>query len=316
VPEQQLHLFDPARPLLERFGEAFFKAVPARPGVYIMSGEGERVLYIGQSGNLRHRLGSYKNARPDRAPRKVVRLIHAVRSLVWEVCDNVESARLKETQLLRVHRPKFNVLNTYPHAHRFISVMPEGESLHLTLAAEPVPGAKTYGAFKAGSVQAFGALLRLFWAALHQPQNPHDFPRQLLHARPPGNFALHLSLPQHLNLNLNLSLPSSTCPVSPANVPTSEHVTSCLYALLAGESADLIAILTTALQQGLENQVFQRNLLAADLETLSGFYDYSAKRNRELRQRHGLPGTIIPKETLDDLLALKMSTCIESNRRR
>jgi len=285
VPEQQLHLFDPARPLLERFGAAFFKAVPARPGVYIMSGEGERVLYIGQSRNLRHRLGSYKNARPDRAPRKVIRLIHAVRSLVWEECESIESARLKETQLLRVHRPKFNVVNTYPLAHRFISVMSNGESLRLKLAAEPVPDAKSYGAFKAGSVPAFGALLRLIWAALHQPREPHDFPRLLLQSRPPGEFKLHLTPPHHLNLNPNLNLS--------------------LHSFLAGESSDLIAILTTALQQVTESQIFQRNLLTADLETLSGFYEYSTKRNRDLRQRHGIFGTFIPKETLDDLLALK-----------
>jgi hypothetical protein len=284
VPEQQLHLFDPPRPLLERFGAAFFKGVPARPGVYIMSGEGERVLYIGQSGNLRHRLGSYKNARPDRAPRKVILLIHAVRSLVWEVCENVESARLKEAQLLRVHRPKFNVVNTYPAAHRFISFASDGQTLHLTLAADPVPGARSYGAFKAGSVPAFGALLRLLWAAFYRPRNPHDFPRRLLQSRPPGEFTVNVSAPLNPNLNLNLSL----------------------HSLLAGESADLIEILTNEFEGVSNEHIFQRNLLVADLETLSGFYEYSAKRNRELRRRHGLPGTFIAKETLDDLLALKM----------
>jgi hypothetical protein len=62
---------------------------------------------------------------------------------------------------------------------------------------------------------------------------------------------------------------------------------------------------STVLLQGPETLIFLRNLLAADAETLTGFYEYSAKRNRDLRQRHGISGTLIPKETLDDLLALK-----------
>src|SRR3954464_3848013 len=102
VPERQLHLFDPPKPLVQRLGEDFFRAAPRAPGVYIMTGPNERVLYIGQSGNLRARLASYKNARPDRSPRKVVRLVRQVKSIVWERCENTEAARLRENELLRL----------------------------------------------------------------------------------------------------------------------------------------------------------------------------------------------------------------------
>src|ERR1700733_9857906 len=98
MSEQQLHLFPGAKPLLSRFGAEFFRAVPPRPGIYIMGGEAERILYIGQSKNLRHRLGSYKNAQLDRAPRKVIRLVHAVRTIVWQECESAKAARLKENQ--------------------------------------------------------------------------------------------------------------------------------------------------------------------------------------------------------------------------
>lgn len=286
VPEQQLHLFDAAKPLLQRFGAGFFKAVPPKPGVYIMSGEADRVLYIGQSGNLRQRLGSYKNARPDRVPRKIIRLVHLVRTLVWEECETPEAARLKETQLLRIHRPRFNVQNTYPRAYRFICVKRNEGRLELSLGTEPKPEEKVYGAFKSGSVWAYAGLLRLLWAARHQPASPHDFPAPLLHAKPPREYYL---LPGQSLPDLGL-----------------DQLAAGVESFLAGESEGLINILAEALPAGPEISTFQRNLLAADLETLAGFYEHGPKRNRNLRQQHGFEDPIIPQETLDDLLALAL----------
>jgi excinuclease UvrABC nuclease subunit len=54
----QLWLFDPPKPLVERFRDDFFRALPSRPGVYFMCGETEGVLYVGKARNLRKRLSS------------------------------------------------------------------------------------------------------------------------------------------------------------------------------------------------------------------------------------------------------------------
>src|SRR5512132_1710482 len=108
MAERQLHLFPAPKPLAERLGEDFFRAVPARPGVYLMAGKDDRILYVGQSQNLRVRLASYKLARPDRAPRKLIRLIHSVRSITWETCPTARAARVRENELLRLLRPRFN----------------------------------------------------------------------------------------------------------------------------------------------------------------------------------------------------------------
>jgi hypothetical protein len=277
-------LFDPARPLLERFGAAFFKAVPPRPGVYIMGGDAERVLYIGQSSNLRQRLASYKNARPDRAPRKVIRLIHAVRTLVWEECESAEAARLKEAQLLRVHRPKFNVQNTYPRAYQFISLNRTGGQWEFSLGPEPKPEGSVYGAFKTGVRIAYSALLRLVWAALHQPGSPHEFPAPLLRVRPPREFRMR--------------------PTPNIASPGLDQLMRGVESLLGGQSAELIDHLAIVLPTGSEITAFQRNLMTADLEILRDFYERGAKRNRDLRAQHHLAEPIIPQEKLDDLLAM------------
>ena len=43
----QLWLFPPPKPLVERFGDDFFRALPSGPGVYFMCGTSEGVLYVG-----------------------------------------------------------------------------------------------------------------------------------------------------------------------------------------------------------------------------------------------------------------------------
>ena len=110
----QLRLFPAPKPLVERLGVEFFRRVPDAPGVYLMADDYERLLYIGKAKNLRARLNYYRHVRPERASRKVVRLVHAVRSIVYEVCACQNSALLRENELLRLHKPKFNVMNTRP----------------------------------------------------------------------------------------------------------------------------------------------------------------------------------------------------------
>src|ERR1700753_439951 len=104
----QLWLFDPPKPLVERFGADFFRRVPARPGVYLMCGASEGVLYVGKARNLRKRLGSYRVANPERLPRRIIRLLHQVRRIEWDECPTEEAARQREELLICVLAPKFN----------------------------------------------------------------------------------------------------------------------------------------------------------------------------------------------------------------
>lgn len=281
---QQLHLFLPGKPLLQRFGADFFRAVPSKPGIYIMGGEADRVLYIGQSKNLRHRLGAYKNARPDRAPRKIIRLVHLVRTIVWEECESAEAARLKENQLLRTHRPRFNVQNTYPQAYRFIGIKGDSGGLSLQLSAEPKHEGKVYGAFKSGCVRAYGALLRLIWTALHQPASPYDYPGLLLGSKPPGQYVFQRG--------------QNSAWHGP------EQWIERVEKYLAGDSDELIHALAQMLPSGEGISPFQRNLQLNDLEVLAGFFERSPKRNHDLRKLYDIPTHVIPQEELDDLLVM------------
>ena len=281
---RQLRLFPPSRPLLERFGREFFREVPAGPGVYIMSSEMNRVLYVGQSRRLRARLGSYRYVHPDRAPGKLVRLVHAVDRIVWQECESAAAALLRENELLRRYRPKYNTLKIYPKAYCFVALRVAGDQLVMGLTTDEAFEGQLYGAFKRRAVAGFSALLRLLWAALHQPCSPYDFPGQLLRSKPPRIYSI--------NLEPNRSL-----------IPPPQWLAA-LLAFLEGVSANLIDLLAAALPSSGRISCFQQALHTVDLENLTDFFQYGPKRNRDLKERHHLQSTLIPQETLDDLLVL------------
>jgi hypothetical protein len=104
----QLWLFDPPKPVVARFGDVFFSALPTGPGVYLMCGQTEGVLYVGKARNLRKRLGSYRVANPERLPRRTIRMLHQVRRIEWDECPSEEAASHREELLICVLAPKFN----------------------------------------------------------------------------------------------------------------------------------------------------------------------------------------------------------------
>jgi predicted GIY-YIG superfamily endonuclease len=104
----QLWLFPPPKPLVERLGADFFRQLPESPGVYLMCGREEGVLYVGSAKNLRRRLTSYRVANPERLPRRMVRLLHRVTRIEIDECPNDAAARAREEMLICVLAPRFN----------------------------------------------------------------------------------------------------------------------------------------------------------------------------------------------------------------
>ena len=104
----QLWLFPPAQPLVEKLGKDFFRQVPERPGVYLMCGPQEGVLYVGKAKNLRKRLSSYRVANPERMSRKTIRLLARVTRIEWDECQDERTAELREEMLICALLPKFN----------------------------------------------------------------------------------------------------------------------------------------------------------------------------------------------------------------
>jgi excinuclease ABC subunit C len=73
--------------------------IPDAPGVYLMLGEHERILYIGKAYSLRNRVRSYfqdSAAHPERTERLVERIV----DVRWIVVSNEVEAQIMEANLI------------------------------------------------------------------------------------------------------------------------------------------------------------------------------------------------------------------------
>ena len=279
MADSQLEFFPRPKPLLERFGAEFFRGLPRRPGVYVMTAEGGRVLYIGKAGDLRQRLCSYKYARPAG---KTWRLACRVRAITWEVCDDGSAASLRENELLRLHKPVFNVMNTRAEHYPFIGLRCAGRAIQLRITKLPQPqrGEQLFGAFKGLPLVrgAFAALMRLLWIARHQITSPFEIPSVLWTE----------SLAQWSIDDISA-------------VARFED-------FLSGRNEDLIEATRARLPGDVSH--FQSTLHERDVELAREFFLRGPKRNAELRSAFHLH-ELVPQVELDDLLVLR-AACPQS----
>jgi excinuclease ABC subunit C len=80
---------------------------PPRAGIYGMLDANEQLLYVGKAKNLRIRLLSY--FRRKGRPAKAGRMVALARRVVWEVVPSEFASLLRELELIRRWRPRFNV---------------------------------------------------------------------------------------------------------------------------------------------------------------------------------------------------------------
>ena len=80
---------------------------PRLPGVYGMLNEAGELIYVGKAKCLRSRLLSY--FRPKSRDPKAGRIVRDARVLTWEACPGEFAALLRELELIRRWRPRFNV---------------------------------------------------------------------------------------------------------------------------------------------------------------------------------------------------------------
>ncbi len=81
--------------------------LPTGPGVYLFKSKAGRVLYIGKAQNLRSRVRSYVSGGDGRI--RIPLLIDRTQAVEVVVTPNVKDALLLENELIKQHKPPFNV---------------------------------------------------------------------------------------------------------------------------------------------------------------------------------------------------------------
>lgn len=88
--------------------KAFVPSLPTRPGVYRMLDAAGAILYVGKAKNLRARVASYFRA--DQVSPKVMALVGQVSGIEVTVTNSETEALLLEYNLIKQHRPRYNVI--------------------------------------------------------------------------------------------------------------------------------------------------------------------------------------------------------------
>ena len=94
------------------------KMLPVGAGIYLHKNEAGKILYVGKAKNLRNRVRQYfQSSRNQDA--KTRRLVKAIADFEFIVVDNEVEALVLESNLIKKHKPRFNVLlkddKSYPH---------------------------------------------------------------------------------------------------------------------------------------------------------------------------------------------------------
>ncbi len=87
------------------------KALPDKPGCYMMRDRRGRIIYVGKAVNLKRRVGSYFRAYTmRRGDPKVRSLVNSAEDIEWIVLRSEDEALLTENELIKRHQPKYNIL--------------------------------------------------------------------------------------------------------------------------------------------------------------------------------------------------------------
>lgn len=97
------------------------KKLPAKPGVYIMHGEKDEIIYVGKAISLRNRVRQYFQSSRNKGV-KIEQMVTHIQRFEYIVTDSELEALVLECNLIKEHRPKYNTMLKDDKSYPFIKV--------------------------------------------------------------------------------------------------------------------------------------------------------------------------------------------------
>ncbi len=132
------------------------KKLPHSPGVYLMKDKDERVIYVGKASSLRDRVSQY--FREQGSP-KTRMLVQNIEGLDYIVTENEVEALVLESNLIKEHRPRYNVHLRDDKAYPFIKITNEDFPRICIARKREQDGAQYFGPYP--SSKAVRELIRM-----------------------------------------------------------------------------------------------------------------------------------------------------------
>jgi len=142
-----------------------YPSVPTKPGVYLMKDVQGEVIYVGKAVNLRNRVRSYFHALSTDYTGKVHRLVHEIADIEFIVTDSEVEALILECNLIKKHRPRFNVRLKDDKRYPYIKISWQDDYPRVFITRHRIEdGGRYYGPYTSVSAvhQTLDLLRRLF----------------------------------------------------------------------------------------------------------------------------------------------------------
>ena len=117
--------------------------IPKSPGVYFFH-EKKKITYIGKAQNLKIRATSYFNGRDHDIRKK--QMVGEASSLTWQKAESDVEALILEAELIKKHRPKYNVLMRDDKQYLYV-VFTRGELPKIIFTHQPAKDQSHIGPF-------------------------------------------------------------------------------------------------------------------------------------------------------------------------
>lgn len=138
--------------------------LPSRPGVYIMRDKDGRIIYVGKAKVLRSRVRSYFQEGADDGRHQFRALVSHVHDLEYIVTDTEVEALILEANLVREHKPRYNINLKDDKKYPFLKITKEQYPQILVVRNTTKDGARYFGPYTDVKVmrQNLDMLHRLF----------------------------------------------------------------------------------------------------------------------------------------------------------
>lgn len=124
--------------------------LPNKPGVYIMKDKDEEIIYVGKAKSLKNRVRQYFQSSKNKGL-KVRSMVKRIREFEYIIVDNEIEALILESNLIKKHRPRYNILLRDDKQYPYIKITINEKYprvLHTREVAND--GAKYFGPYPSG----------------------------------------------------------------------------------------------------------------------------------------------------------------------
>ena len=162
------------------------KNLPKNPGVYIMHSADGTIIYVGKAKNLKNRVTQYFQSSRNHTP-KVIAMVSHIAYFEYIITDSELEALMLECNLIKKHRPKYNILLKDDKHYPFLKITMQNDYPRMSIARKASnDGAKYFGPYT--GTNTIRNTMEIIQKIFSPPVCRRKFPQDIGKGRPCLNY--------------------------------------------------------------------------------------------------------------------------------